>query len=178
MKKKGIIVTIAILAVLTIVLIILFYFKQNKIDVNMDVKNITLVYRSGNYAYDRKDDLYTIERDGTIRYHDMKKENINTTLISIVIALLQDSDSIVGTSEEIPEDILEAVELQNLTELKYKSELGDSDAPDTVYYILVETNTSIELINIASYSGRNKLSDFKLRQETIDFINSAIKDVK
>ena len=178
MKRKVTIAIICLLFVSIMVLILLFYFNKKNNDINIDVNNISLVYRTGNYAYDRKDELYTIEKDGTIRCHDMKIENKNSTLISIVIALLQDSDSIVGTSEEIPEKIIETVKLQNFTELKYKSELGDIDAPDTIYYILIETNTSIELIDIASYSGRNKISDFKLREETEDYVNSVISNIK
>ena len=142
------------------------------------INNISLVYRYGNYAYDLKDELYTIERDGTIRCHNMRDENKNSSLISIVVALLQDSDSIVGASDAIPENIIEEVKAQNLSELKYNGELGEFDAPNTVYYVLVETNTSIELINIASYSGNNKLSDFKLREETVEYINDVIKSVK
>ncbi len=180
MKRKIIMIVAAvcILAVSAVVLILLYFFNKKNDDVNVDLKNISLVYRYGNYAYGRKDELYTIERDGTIRCHDMRNENKNTTLIATVIALLQDQNSIFGTSDEIPEDIIEAVKQQNLGELKYSSESGAIDAPYTVYYVLVETDTSIELIDIASYGGINKISDFKLREETVDYINSVIKSVK
>ena len=142
------------------------------------INNISLVYRYGNYAYDRKDELYLIEKDGTIRYFDMKNKNKNATLISTVNAILQEPDTIIGKYDSIPENIIENISYSDLSKLKYFSEVGSIDAPNTVYYILIETNTSVELIKIADYGANNISSDFKMREETEDYIDSVISSVK
>lgn len=178
MKRKGVIAIICIIFASIIVLILLTYFNRKNTDDNIDVKNISLVYRKANYAYDGKDELYAIEKNGTIHHIDMRNNNYNTTLIATVNLILQDSDTIIGKSEGIPESIIDSISLPSLSKLKYNSELGSPDAPESVYYILVETNTAIELIKIANYGGNNISSDFKMREETEDYIDNVISSVK
>lgn len=180
MKKKVIIALICIFVLAVILGVSLLIRSQHMgNDTNhIIISNISLVYRYGNYAYDLKDELYLIEKDGTIRYFDMKNKNKNVTLISMVNAILQEPDTIIGKYDSIPENIIENISYSDLSKLKYFSEVGSIDAPDTVYYILIETNTSVELIKIADYGANNISSDFKLREETKDYINNVISNIK
>ncbi|EXM38440.1 hypothetical protein RASY3_13385 [Ruminococcus albus SY3] len=179
MKRKVIITSICIF-VFSITIVVFLLIRSNIKGNDTDyitISNFSLVYRYGNYAYDRKDELYLIEKDGTIRYFDMKNKNKNTTLISTVNAILQDSDTIIGKYDSIPENIIEGISYSHLSKLKYDHELGEIDAPNTVYYILIETDTSVELIKIADYGANNISSDFKLREETKDYIDNVISSI-
>lgn len=179
MKRKMFIAIVGVMIIILISIILAIHFNNHKEIYTNDIKSFSLVYRSSNFAYDGRDDLYIIEENGTIRYLDMdNRKQKNTTLISTVLSVLSDSDFLIGNVDLIPNEIVSIIHSTNFSNMKYKIQPGAYDAPNDVYYTLIETDTSLKLVKLSDYSGDNVIAKFELRENIENYINEKIHSLK
>ena len=177
MKKKVLVVNIlTLLLILTLGIFLKTGIIGTKKDED-DIKHISLVYRSSNYAYGRNDDLYIVDEYGDVYYRDMKQNPANgDTLINIILNLHSETDSKLKTVGPIPDDIKQNLTSSDLDKLKYKKQKGSIDAISNIYYVLIERNNDINLIKL-SESGSCSITAKSLNMEQIyNYVASIIKD--
>lgn len=169
-----------LLATIVVTVLILYQMKiiGHKKIVN-DIKNISLVYRNSNLAYDKRDNLYVFEENGTAYYRNMNETNQkDTTLINIILDTISEENFMIGTIEPIPITIIEDIYSVDLHNMKYKQQQGAFDAPSNIYYVLIERNSAIELVKLSEYGSRNITNKSLDMEEIFNYIKDNTKGSK